>query len=170
MEDKPKKNEGFLGLFGGTKTTPNENPQPPHRKNSTEIMSRMVIPNPQKDQEENKDGSDKGKEDISTNVNVYLELPTGRDVFSQYQDPNCIFIACNSMFYQKDDKKLFVAKGASVIEEMLKFAMKKKNALAEDKDLLGLMIQVFVRLLVHSKLLLQEGKVLLLILSSSLGT
>jgi hypothetical protein len=92
----------------------------------------------------------------------YMDIPTGRDVFISLcqEDPYYTFIPCNSILNQKEDKKLLLAKASHYIEDMIKHMIKKKNALADNKDLLVMLLQNYVKILIHSKVLIQEAKVL----------
>jgi len=43
---------------------------------------------------------------------------------------------------------------------MLKLTFRKKHAIAENKDMLTQVLQVYIKLLIHAKILLQEAKVI----------
>jgi len=97
------------------------------------------------------------------NPDELFEFPeTKRQLFATYyaNNPFCIFIQGDSFRNSaSEDKKQMLQKASMYIEDMLRALIKKRNVLAENKDLMSQLLQVFAKMLIHSKILLQEAKV-----------
>jgi len=97
--------------------------------------------------------------------NDYLEDPfempeEKREIFSSYyvNNPLCIFIQSDAYKNAAEDKKNMLQKANTFVEDVFKALNKRKGVVSENQDVLIHLLQVYSKLLIYSKVLLQECK------------
>jgi len=97
--------------------------------------------------------------------NDYLEDPfempeEKREIFSSYyvNNPLCIFIQSDAYKNAAEDKKNMLQKANAFVEDVFKALNKRKGVVTDNQDVLIHLLQVYSKLLIYSKVLLQECK------------
>ncbi len=91
-----------------------------------------------------------------------FEMPEDkRELFSSYyvNNPFCIFIQCDAFKMAADDKKQMLQKANAYVEDVFKALNKRKGVVSDNQDILIHLLQVYSKMLIFSKVLLQECKV-----------
>ena len=92
-----------------------------------------------------------------------FEMPEEkREIFSSYykNNPLCIFIQSDAYKNAAEDKKQMLQKANTFVEDVFKALNKRKGVVSDNQDILIHMLQVYAKLLIYSKVLLQECKVI----------
>jgi len=98
--------------------------------------------------------------------NDYLEDPfelpeAKRELFASYyvNNPFCVFIQGDAYKNAADDKKQMLQKANAYVEDVFKALNKRRGVVSDNQDILIHLLQVYSKMLIFSKVLLQECKV-----------